>query len=92
MTKDEKVTGIPEPWCESEGAVSWCGSVPDATGEVAEGRSDPLPPRRSRTTNPSSCSAVTGLSPAPDAAMVHYHRLWSGASCVDRCAGCSSRL
>jgi hypothetical protein len=23
MTKDEKVTGIPEPWCGSEGDASW---------------------------------------------------------------------
>ena len=47
----------------------------DAAGEALEGRSGPLPPRRSRTTNPSSCSAATDIPPALDAAMVPYHRL-----------------
>jgi len=74
MTKDEKVTGIPEPLCGWEGASCWWGCVSDVAGEVVLGRSGPLPPRRSRTTNPSSCSAATDLSSAPDAATVPYHR------------------
>src|SRR5215510_25416 len=77
ITKDEKVTGMPEVWegfdadVEGEGARSWANDVPE---EADEGRSVPLPPRRSRTTKPSSFSATTSRFSAQNPGGVPYHR------------------
>ncbi len=61
ITNEENVTGMAGAWLEdpaSAGCVSGLGSL----GAAALGAGSPPPPRRSRTTKPSSCVA---MAPSP---------------------------